>query len=80
MRTGCIGHGSMPFAIPPGMDGCRQYVDWYSQTPLDPSPVFQALYYSQPRARNGFVMLTLSRNGMTEQVYDIGNTTPVWSR
>lgn len=75
MRTRCIGHGSMPFAVPPGMAKCKQNVQWYSQTPLDPATTPHPLYYSQ-RARNGFAMLTLSKGGITEQVYDIGNTIP----
>jgi len=76
IKTRCIGHSSMPFAIPPGMAKCRQNVDWYSQTPLDPSTRPSPFYYSR-RARNGFAMLTLSKTGITEQVYDIGNTTPI---
>ncbi len=79
MKTRCIGHSSMPFAIPPGMEKCRQNVDWYSDTPLDSTTALQALYYTQPRAKNGFAILTLRKDGMTEQVYDTGNTTPVWS-
>jgi hypothetical protein len=80
MRTRCIGHSSMPFAIPPGMEKCQQNVDWYSATPLDPSTALQAPYYSRPRAKNGFAMLTLGKDAISEQAYDIGNTTPVWSR
>jgi hypothetical protein len=65
----CIGHSSMPFAIPPGMKNCAATVDWYSKTPLNPQTA---------RAKNGFAMLTLSNTGITEEVYDMGNTTPVW--
>ena len=79
MKTRCIGHSSMPFAIPPGMKNSGKYVDWYSNSPLASTKALQALYYSRPRAKNGFAMLTLKKNGITEQVYDIGNTTPVWS-
>ena len=79
MKTRCIGHSSMPFAIPPGMEKCQQNVDWYSNSPLDSSTALQVLYYSRPRAKNGFAMLTLRKDGITEQVYDIGNTKPVWS-
>jgi len=61
------------------MEKCRENVDWYADTPLDSSTALQALYYSQPRAKNGFALLTLRKNGITEEVYDIGNTTPVWS-
>lgn len=30
----CIGHSSMPFAIPPGMSNCASTVAWYSKTLL----------------------------------------------
>ncbi len=79
MKTRCIGHSAMPFAIPPGMEKCGQYVDWYSNSPLDSNMERQALYYSSPRAKNGFAILTLSKDGITEQVYEIGNTKPVKS-
>jgi hypothetical protein len=69
----------MPFAIPPGMEKCRQNVAWYSDSPLDSTTTLQALFYSRPRAKNGFAMLTLKKDGISEQVYDIGNTKPVWS-
>ncbi len=65
----CIGHSSMPFAIPPEMSNCASTVAWYSQTPLTANTA---------RAKNGFAMLTLSAHGITEEVYEIGNTTPVW--
>lgn len=78
MKTRCIGHSSMPFAIPPGMEGCEN-VEWYSGTPLVPEKM-EALYYSSPRAKNGFAMLTLSGSGITEEAYEIGNTKPVWRR
>jgi len=78
VRCRCIGHSSIPFAIPPGMDKCRENVDWYSDSALECGKELQALYYSQPRAKNGFAILTLSEDGITEEVYDIGNTKPVW--
>jgi hypothetical protein len=70
----------MPFAIPPGMQGCKQNVEWYSDTPLDATAALEALYYTSPRAKNGFAMLTLSKDGITEEAYDVGNTKPVWRR
>ena len=79
MKTRCIGHSSMPFAIPPGMKKCQQNLDWYSNSPLESSSELQDLYYSSPRAKNGFAMLTLRKDGISEEIYDIGNTTPVWS-
>lgn len=79
MKTRCIGHSSMPFAIPPGMEKCKENIDWYSDTALESSKKLEALYYSRPRAKNGFSMITLSASGITEQVYEIGNTKPVWS-
>ena len=79
MKTRCIGHSSMPFAIPPGMEKCRQNVAWYSDSPLDSTSTLQVLPYSRPRAKNGFAMLTLKKGGITEQVYELGNTKPVWS-
>lgn len=80
MKTRCIGHSSMPFAVPPGMEKCQANIDWYSNAPLEPNMMLKALYYSRPRAKNGFAMLTLTGNGITEQVYEIGNANPVWSR
>lgn len=79
IKTRCIGHSSMPFAIPPGMEECRQNVEWYSDSALDSSMASQTLYYSQPRAKNGFAILTLSKDSITEQVYEIGNNEPIWS-
>jgi hypothetical protein len=78
IKTRCIGHSSMPFAIPPGMEKNDKNVDWYSTTPLVSDGISQALSYSRPRAKNGFAILTLSENGITEEVYEIGNTEPVW--
>lgn len=78
MKTRCIGHSAIPFAIPPGMEKCRQNVDWYSNTPLQEEQMLKALLYSSRRATNGFAMLTLSKDGITEEVYDMDNTTPVW--
>ena len=79
INSRCIGHSSMPFAIPPGMKKCQTNVNWYSNTPLESGEELEAFFNSQPRAKNGFAMLTLSENGITEQVYDIGNTTPLWN-
>jgi hypothetical protein len=78
VKTRCIGHSSMPFAIPPGMANCQTTVDWYSDTPLDSSALMESLFYSSPRAKNGFAMITLSENNITEEIYNIGSTTPVW--
>ena len=79
MKTRCIGHSSMPFAIPPGMEKCQQNVDWYSDSPLDSTMALQALYYSRPRAKNGFAILTLSKDGISEQMYEIDNPKPIKS-
>lgn len=79
VKSRCIGHGSMPFAIPPGMEKCRENVDWYSDSPLESVAMMETLYYSRPRAKNGFAMLTLSESGITEAIYEIGNNKPVWS-
>ena len=78
VKSRCIGHSSMPFAIPPGMEKCSDYIDWYSHTALDSEKMLQAIVYTRARAKNGFAMLTLTQSGITEQVYEIGNTNPVW--
>ncbi|MGR9073223.1 MAG: metallophosphoesterase [Gammaproteobacteria bacterium] len=78
VKSRCIGHSSMPFAVPPGMEKCGKTVDWFSDTPLESEEKLQALYYSRPRAKNGFAVLTLSEKGITEEVYNIGSTKPVW--
>ncbi len=78
IKSRCIGHSSMPFAIPPGMENSQSNVDWYSDTPLEPETELQALIYSSPRAKNGFSILTLTENSITEEVYNIGNKDPVW--
>lgn len=80
MKTRCIGHSSMPFAIPPGMAKCSQTVEWYSKTPLYHTAALQALYDTSPRAKNGFAVLTLRKDGITEEAFDIGNKNPVWSK
>lgn len=78
MQVRCVGHSSMPFAVPPGMDGCPA-VDWYAHTPLDASQRLQALVHTAPRATNGFALLTLDGNTLSEAFFDMGNTTPVWT-
>ena len=81
MKTRCIGHSSMPFAIPPGMEKCKQTVEWYSDKPLDSTAALQALYYTSPRAANGFAMITIKADGsVTEEAYAIGSKTPVWRK
>jgi hypothetical protein len=77
MKTRCIGHSSMPFAVPPGMAQCAN-VDWYARTPLDASQQLHALAYTAPRATNGFAVLTLDVHGITEAFFNINNTSPVW--
>lgn len=79
MKARCIGHSSMPFAVPPGMEKCQANIEWFSNAPLDSGMMSMAIYYSRQRAKNGFAMLTLSENGITEQIYEIGNANPVWS-
>jgi hypothetical protein len=78
MKTRCMGHGSIPFAIPPGMEKCRQSVEWYSHTPLDSTAGLEALFYTSRRAKNGFAMLTLGEDEITEEAYEIGNIKRVW--
>ena len=80
MKSRCIGHSSMPFAVPPGMKNCKKNVDWYSDTPLGEVDDAEAILYTSPRAKNGFVMLTLKKGSITEEVYEIGNTNPVWKK
>lgn len=79
VKSRCIGHSSMPFAIPPGMEHCQATVDWYSNSPLDAKQSLQAMYYTRPRAKNGFAMLTLGQSTIKEEIYQIGSTCPVWS-
>jgi hypothetical protein len=69
----------MPFAIPPGMEKCGDNIDWYSDTALQSTTMLEALYYTRPRAKNGFAMLTLSEDSLIEDVYEIGNVHAVWS-
>lgn len=78
MNARCIGHSAMPFAIPPGMAKCTTNVDWYSNTPLEPKVDELSFLQSSPRAKNGFAMLTLTQSGITEEIYNIGSTVPVW--
>lgn len=79
IKTRCIGHSSMPFAIPPGMAQCYgDTVDWYAHTPLTSSGMPEALYYNSPRATNGFAMLTVTTSGIVEEAYEFASSTPVW--
>lgn len=77
VQTRCIGHSSMPFAIPPGLASCAN-VSWHSNTPLSAERMLAAPWYSEPRATNGFAVLTLERDRITEEIYNIGSTTRVW--
>lgn len=80
MKTRCIGHSAVPFAIPPGMrDVPKSVAAWYSHTALTDDTMLEALFYESRRAKNGFAVLTLTPDGITEAVYDIGNTEPVWT-
>ncbi|MBT0569056.1 metallophosphoesterase [Curvibacter sp. CHRR-16] len=77
VKTRCIGHSSMPFAIPIGMKGCSN-VDWYANTELKINEALAFVHIS-PRAKNGFAMLTLGENTIREEFFDIGNTAPIYS-
>jgi hypothetical protein len=77
MKTRCIGHSSMPFAIPPKMKGCAN-VSWYAQTPLNAVSTAEFWPHLAMRAKNGFAMITLAKNSITEEVFEVGNASPVW--
>lgn len=79
VRTRCVGHSSMPFAIPPGFEKRPANICWYAKAPLDSGKSLEAMYYDSPRAKNGFAMLTLGHDSIKEEFYEIGNSKPVWT-
>lgn len=65
----CVGHGAIPFGNGWGIPG--PYVKYYANTP-DPN--------FPPRVLNGFATLTILENGsITEEFFDVGNTTAKYS-
>jgi hypothetical protein len=73
VKTRCVGHGAIPFANPPGMLACAENIAWYAHSgPAAPG-------YFQPRAKNGFAVLTLGPSGLTEDFYEVGRSEPVYS-
>jgi hypothetical protein len=77
-KARCIGHSSIPFAIPPGMKKHQSNVSWYSDTPLESTTNRRALYHDSPRAKNGFAMITLCENSISEEIFNMGCQTPIW--
>lgn len=73
VKTRCVGHGAIPFANPPGMLNCATTIAWYAHT----APAGTGLF--QPRAKNGFAVLTLSESGIREDFYEVGRPEPVYT-
>ncbi|HKB58661.1 MAG TPA: metallophosphoesterase [Gallionellaceae bacterium] len=73
IKTRCVGHGAIPFANPPGMLACAGNIAWYAHT----APAAPGAF--QPRAKNGYAVLTLTPSGITEEFYEVGTSKPVYS-
>lgn len=71
----CIGHGCIPFGVPRGLAG-EGRVDWFSNTALN-DPDEDVHPRGAHRAVNGFAMITLDENGIVEEFFNAGSTTPV---
>ena len=81
----CVGHSALPFGNAYYWEngtkydlGQSQYVDYYASTPLCTPPNCTCPQWTY-RVKNGFAVLTLSQNAITEAFYEQGNTTPVWT-
>jgi hypothetical protein len=73
VKARCVGHGAIPFSNPPGMLACADNIAWYAHSgPAAPGPF-------QPRAKNGFAVLTLTPSGITEEFYEVGTREPVYT-
>lgn len=76
-KTRCVGHGAIPFGKGYGIGTAE--TDYFAQTPYSnyATPTEQ----QKNRVLNGFAMLNFdAKTGtMTEEFYEQGNTTPVWT-
>ncbi len=73
----CSGHAAIPFGHPAYDIVGGGVTDYISSTPYSQyaPPVTQ----QENRALNGFTILTLTENGLTEDWYEQGNLTPKWT-
>ncbi len=76
VKARCVGHGCIPFGVPRGLEGAA-CVDWFSDTALD-DPDERAYPGGAQRAVNGFAMITLTEDGIAEEFFHAGSTTPVY--
>jgi hypothetical protein len=79
----CFGHASIPIGNATGLNDGKgnpiKGIDYYARTPM-PNPENQAGLKN--RVLNGFVILTLTGNKITEQVYEVSEeegAIPVWN-
>ncbi len=73
----CIGHSAIPFSKPTGIKADTSIIIWLADTPLDSTEMLNLPEMSY-RAKNGFAVITLLKNSLSEKFYDEGNTHPVW--
>ncbi len=76
VKARCVGHGCIPFGVPRGLAGDAR-VDWFSDTVFD-DPGERAYPEGAQRAVNGFAMITLTEDGISEEFFRAGSTTPVY--
>ena len=76
VKARCIGHGCIPFGVPRGLAKDAR-VDWFSDTAFD-DPDEDVHPRGASRAVNGFAMITLTENGIGEEFFRAGSTTPVY--
>ena len=69
----CAGHSAIPIGAAWGLTEGDGVIDWYAKTPVG------AGAYPN-RVRNGFALLTLTGDSVSEAFYDAGDArTPVWT-
>lgn len=73
----CSGHAAIPFGYPAYDIVNGGVTDYIAATPY--SQYAQPVTQQENRALNGFTVLTLTENGLTEDWYEQGNTTPKWT-
>jgi hypothetical protein len=77
VKSRCIGHSCIPIGTARGLIG-EGRVNWFANTPFN-DPAEEVYPKGASRIKNGFCMITLTTDGISEDFYDAGSTVPVYS-